>query len=47
MTRAELIARLGPPDRSQGSCLYYDHLVEPTEYRFCFRNGVLNLKAAY
>lgn len=46
-TRADLRRRLGEPSRVEGSCLYYDELVDYTAYRFCFRDGVLNLKAAY
>ena len=46
-TRADIRRRLGKPSRVEGSCLYYDEVVDYTAYRFCFRDGVLNLKAAY
>jgi hypothetical protein len=46
-TRADIRERLGAPTRVEGSCLFYDDVVDYTAYRFCFRGGVLNLKAAY
>lgn len=45
-TERELRARLGPPTRVEGECLFYRDLVAPQTYEFCFQDGVLFHKAA-